>query len=142
MTNPKTEPRELTIHIPGKLPKELNPNWQPKSEWMLNIKAPAITDFKHRALIYSIHWRNKWEYENGESWVALAHSTIQVTIIYSPRMKPWDSTNARGALKYAEDSLVKALIIQDDKPANLTWQDILWERGNDPEIVVVIKERS
>lgn len=133
------EARSLSISLPGALPKELNPNWQPRSEGMKYLKASAITEFKYLSFVSIIFARNRWE-TNAQRWEALNKAEIQVTIVITSRMKPWDSTNARAALKFAEDSLVKAQIITDDSPGHVTWQDIHWERGIEPVIKIVVTE--
>ena len=133
------------------VPKELNPNWQPSNisaQARQGIRSKAINRLKAFALIYVITARALWEQGHKKYWFALRRASIEVTIVLPPYAKKWDSTNMRAALKPMEDGLTPpnsfksgADIIADDGPECLTWQDIKWQRGNEAEIVVVIKER-
>jgi len=136
--------KEVTIVIPMSIPKELNPNWQPRipAQILRGIRAGKINQFKSFVKAYSYHAIHPFNDRKWQDWTPIEHATIEVTLVIRKTMKVWDETNVRTALKYAEDMLgtkYGAGVIVDDSPDHLEWLPIKWERG-EPEIRIKIQE--
>ena len=136
--------KEITIVIPMSIPKELNPNWQPRISQggIRGIKAGKINQFKAMVKAYAYHAIHPFNSHSWQEWDPIEHASIEVTLVIKKTMKVWDETNARTALKYAEDMLAMkygAGVIVDDSPDHLEWKPIKWERG-EPEIRIKIQE--
>ncbi len=145
------DPRHLTITIQGRIPPELNPNWQPKGGtgfWKKNQDAKL---YQYAVFLAAIDARNRWEKIHKTKWLHLESATLTIAVHYSRKMKEYDDANLKQALKSAIDALCstklgigqnfRAEIIRDDNPKCLTIEKPIWIKG-EPMITFEILEKK
>lgn len=165
LEKPEVSPmRTLVISVPGSIPKELSPNWQPSGispQAYRGLRARAITEFKNRVYLAAVDARNKWDHAHAQPWQPLAQATLDVTII--KRGRQMDTDNLIASLK-AIDMLTMpkpprrkadamgigltpgkagASILKDDRPGCLTWGEVEQRKPEkdewEPMIILTVK---
>ena len=147
--------RSLKITIPGLIPRELSPNWQPASGSGAWKKNRIGQDYQYLVFIRAMNARNLWERNNHYiKWLPIEKATLQITVYYEGRQKRQDDANLTLSLKSAIDALCttnrklkgaigeprfRAEIIVDDKPECLTILKPLWVKG-EPAVEFLITE--
>ena len=139
--------RTLKITIPGPIPRELSPNWQPRGGSGAWTKNTRELDYQYLAYVHICDARNLWERQNNQKWLPLEKANLQITVSYQGRQKRQDDANLSQSLKSATDALCtwrfrarfRAEIILDDKPECLTILKPVWVKG-EPAVEFIIKE--
>lgn len=144
------EARQLTITIPGRIPPELNPNYQPKDGLGYWQKNSESRHYQYVAFIYACNARNLWERAYNEKWLPLEKAILQITVYYKANQKVLDDQNLIHSLKSAIDALCatksgigqgyRAEIIRDDSPSCLTILKPIWIKG-EPKVVLELERR-
>ena len=133
-------PKELIITIPGKLPKELSPNFSPLegNTW---AKWRARKEFGRLVYFLAVDARNRWEKVNGE-WSAPDVAEIVLRVLWW-RRRP-DADNLIASLKPAFDALKRAGIIRDDSPKHMKLiGTVIWLKAPaEPQVGIYIQVKE